>query len=136
MVDLFLFKLLENLSLKKWLNKFEELRYEMNSQIYGPTVALSKSRQMMEMKRRISKETDPIPDEVWDRMPEGLKNHIKEVIKKGNAIVTYIPKSLEDANNSPFLNSLLPRRERISVFYGPLFTRVYDVESGACISIS
>ena len=128
--------ILKNLSLKKMLNDFELLRYEINTQRYGPTVAYSKSKPMMEMKRKISKNTDPIPDEVWGRMPEGLKNHIKAVIKKGDAIVTYSPKLLENANNSGGFNSLFSRRETISVFYGPLSSQVYDVESGECILMS
>jgi hypothetical protein len=127
---------LKNLSPKKWLNVIEQLRFELNYKRYGPTVAFSKSRQMMEIKRKISKEKDPIPNEVWGRMPEGLKKHIKDVIKKGYDSFTYIPKQPEDVNNLSIINSLFPNRERISVFYGPLFSRVYDVESGALISIS
>jgi hypothetical protein len=99
---------------------------------YSPTVAFSKSKKCRDVKKQLSKISLSIPDNIWEKMPDDFKRYVKQAKKEG-AVVSYIP-PCKIPEGTPIFTPL-QLGNSISVFYGPLMSRIFTIE-GDCIGIS
>jgi hypothetical protein len=108
-------------------NILKELKYWWYAR-KSPTIAASKSKEAKKLKAQMQKNASPIPPDVWNEMPQMLKEIIQSAQKDG-AVVTYNP-----SEGKTGLSAILG--DTVTVYYGPLMSRVYNAKTGVCVAMS
>jgi hypothetical protein len=110
---------------------FPNLIRELKWWWYGrksPTIAASRSKECRKLRECMKKTANPIPPDVWNEMPVMLKAIILSAQKDG-AVVNYNPSEGKTGFAAMF-------GDTVTVFYGPLMSRVYNAKTGVCVVMS
>jgi hypothetical protein len=101
----------------------------------SPTIAFMKSKKGQKIRDNMRGYTTPIPDSIWKQMPHKLKKIISSAQKEG-AIIFYNKATPPDSLSQKSIIPIFTLCDTVTVFYGVLASRIYDVRTGTCIGVS